>query len=726
MFVAAILLHIVAWCDAIVAVCGESLKTYVREVWRFGSQLVSFVALLLLRLVHRPAYNYQVERRNRIRCADSLSSAEAQAALTDRTPRFVLVDAPPLPPPGAQRVAPLRETLLNADDIVSAPVVSPASWSRPRQRNLFDAVVQREHSDDEVVNSNVHHEADDETVRSVNSDSIDGEDDDEEDVVDDDNDELVRGSPPSSIRRDASDVREAATTTLTVVRGPARTIRQEAVHAHEQAITGLLEDILISILLAIERATSGVRHVLAFFADVLRGYDASERRRRQAAGAAQRASGRKSLAVVRQRRAGDPLQRQVATAPIEYLSMRSSLQDMRTLVAHAGYPYSRHKVVTSDGYVLLLERIGRRDSKRAILMQHGIFDSSYSWLAAGAQRSLAFRAFDSGFDVFLGNLRGTQFSRGHVNATISVAEYWDFCVDDHAAHDLPAFIDTIHRLKRAELAGAAATSSGADSGESAVSPPEEPKVELSVVAHSMGAACVLAHLVQAGLRGRSAGITRAVLLAPAGYHATAPFFCRLTGPLISLAVRWLPIHSFRLAWPLVRRLTTKLMADVRGSSAAGSLFVVALTRLLGGQLRPANEHHPFGALPDLARVMTESATSARVFNQFWQMWKHRRFEAYDYGAAANRARYGTPQPLDYMANYHVIDCPVYFLLGLDDKLIQPVSVIGQYRALVRSHPDAPSRTFIKALPDAGHIELTLAPDERAISWVLSVLRGEDS
>ena len=226
--------------------------------------------------------------------------------------------------------------------------------------------------------------------------------------------------------------------------------------------------------------------------------------------------------------------------------------------------------------------------------------------------------------------------------------------------------------------------------------------------------------------GRDPGITRAILMAPAGYHLTAPLFCQLTGPLISLALRLLPIHSFRLAWPTVRRLTTKLMADIRGSSAAGALFVAALTRLVGGQLRPANEHHPFGALPDLARIMTESATSARVFKQFWQIWKHQRFEAYDYGPAENLKRYGNARPLDYMANYRVIDRPVFFVLGLDDKLIQPSSVIAQYRALLRSHPDAVTRTHIKALPNAGHIELTLSPDERAIAWCLEVINGQVS
>jgi hypothetical protein len=699
-FLAASLLFCVAWLDALIAVCGESLKTYVREVWRFGSQLVSLLAVFLLRFMHRGAYEYQLQRRHRIRRADSMSAASA--ALTRDEPRHAQHALP-----GAQRRAgALADALFDVDDGGNDGVDSAAGdgYCHDGVRNVFDDVVRVEVEDDDAL-ARLDVDVDTATVATAGNDDGDadagggGDDDDGSDDL-----SSMRRARSASIKRDVSDARDGVTTALTVG-APARTIRQEAVHEHEQAITGLLEDVLVSILLTIERATNTLRYVLGFVADVLRGYDASERHKRQAL---RRRGSVLSLAVAKPAPTLlETLQQRNLAAALsknEYLSMRSSLQDMRVLVAHAGYPYSRHRVVTSDGYVLLLERIGRKDSKRAMLLQHGVLDSSYTWLAAGAQRSLAFRAFDSGFDVFLGNLRGTQFSRGHVDPHISSAEYWDFCVDDHAAHDLPAFLDAIRHLKQKELVGVA-----------------RDDIEVSVIAHSMGAACVLAYLVQSGMCHREPGIARAILLAPAGYHVTAPLLCRLTGPLISLALRFLPIHSFRLAWPTVRRLTTKLMADIRGSSAAGALFVAALTRLLGGQLRPANEHHPFGALPDLARIMTESATSARVFKQFWQMWSHRRFEAFDYGPAENLKRYGTVEPLDYMAHYDVIDRPVFFVLGLDDKLIEPSSVIGQYRALLRSHPDAPSRTHIKALPNAGHIELTLSPDERAISWILETL-----
>jgi hypothetical protein len=51
------------------------------------------------------------------------------------------------------------------------------------------------------------------------------------------------------------------------------------------------------------------------------------------------------------------------------------------------------------------------------------------------------------------------------------------------------------------------------------------------------------------------------------------------------------------------------------------------------------------------------------------------------------------------------------------------SVIGQYQALVRSAPDAPQRTFLKGLPELGHIELTLAMSEDVLRWVLDCAKS---
>lgn len=41
------------------------------------------------------------------------------------------------------------------------------------------------------------------------------------------------------------------------------------------------------------------------------------------------------------------------------------------------------------------------------------------------KNSLAFQMADAGFDVWLGNYRGTQYSEGHVNLTVFDSLYWE-------------------------------------------------------------------------------------------------------------------------------------------------------------------------------------------------------------------------------------------------------------------------------------------------------------
>ncbi|CAA7032468.1 unnamed protein product [Microthlaspi erraticum] len=71
--------------------------------------------------------------------------------------------------------------------------------------------------------------------------------------------------------------------------------------------------------------------------------------------------------------------------------------DTRTcqdVITELGYPYEAIRVVTSDGYGLLLERIPRRDARKAVFLQHGALDSSMGWVSNGVVGSPAFAAYD--------------------------------------------------------------------------------------------------------------------------------------------------------------------------------------------------------------------------------------------------------------------------------------------------------------------------------------------
>ena len=106
------------------------------------------------------------------------------------------------------------------------------------------------------------------------------------------------------------------------------------------------------------------------------------------------------------------------------------------------YPLETHKVTTEDGYILTLFRLQSKGSmlsgKPVVFLQHGLFNDANSWLMNGEKNGLGFILANAGFDVWMGNNRGTKYSRIHKTYTTSDPEFWDFSFDEFAEYDLPA------------------------------------------------------------------------------------------------------------------------------------------------------------------------------------------------------------------------------------------------------------------------------------------------
>ena len=64
------------------------------------------------------------------------------------------------------------------------------------------------------------------------------------------------------------------------------------------------------------------------------------------------------------------------------------------IVKREGYPAEYHEVVSEDGYILVMHRIPYSPKSPAapnrpvVFLQHGIMDSSYSWVALGPKISI--------------------------------------------------------------------------------------------------------------------------------------------------------------------------------------------------------------------------------------------------------------------------------------------------------------------------------------------------
>jgi gastric triacylglycerol lipase len=77
-------------------------------------------------------------------------------------------------------------------------------------------------------------------------------------------------------------------------------------------------------------------------------------------------------------------------------------------------------------------------------LQHGLFDSSDSWVSNYENKSLPFILANKGYDVWLGNNRGNKHSRNHIKLNPDKnKEFWKFSLHEMGTLDLPAMIDFI-------------------------------------------------------------------------------------------------------------------------------------------------------------------------------------------------------------------------------------------------------------------------------------------
>jgi hypothetical protein len=78
-----------------------------------------------------------------------------------------------------------------------------------------------------------------------------------------------------------------------------------------------------------------------------------------------------------------------------------------------------------------------------MLMMHGIEESAISWVMNSPDKAPAFMFSRQGFDVWMGNNRGNDYSLKHVNYTSDQREFWDFDQEQMGIYDVPAIVDYI-------------------------------------------------------------------------------------------------------------------------------------------------------------------------------------------------------------------------------------------------------------------------------------------
>uniref|UniRef100_A0A7N0U139 Partial AB-hydrolase lipase domain-containing protein n=1 Tax=Kalanchoe fedtschenkoi TaxID=63787 RepID=A0A7N0U139_KALFE len=418
-----------------------------------------------------------------------------------------------------------------------------------------------------------------------------------------------------------------------------------------------------------------------------------------------------------------------------FQSMNTDARTCLDVITELGYPYEAIQVVTSDGYVLLLERIPRRDSRMVLYLQHGILDSSMGWVSNGVVGSPAFAAYDQGMALYLirsylGNLRGlTRTSHRNSKSTgfflhaifvhkmiriqsklkmmdslmmlsmkltvltVRSIRYWNYSINEHGTEDIPAMIDRIHQIEVSELGN-----SQTDSLEGAS---DEQPYKLCAVSHSLGVAAILTYVITRRIEERAHRMSRLVLLSPAGFHDDSSIVFTMVeyvflwlSPLLALI-----IPAFYIPTRFFRMLLNKLARDFLNFPAVRGLVQTLMNYVVGGD--SSNWVGVLG-LPHY-NMNDMSGVSFHVAQHLAQIKHAKKFIMYDYGR--HEGEY-----------YGLIDIPVDLVAGKKDTVIQPSMVKKHYRLLKSSGVEVSYNEY-----EYGHLDFTFSHHEELQTYVMSRL-----
>ncbi|KAF5291032.1 hypothetical protein FQA39_LY14465 [Lamprigera yunnana] len=120
-------------------------------------------------------------------------------------------------------------------------------------------------------------------------------------------------------------------------------------------------------------------------------------------------------------------------------------QNATNIIKSYGYGVEIHKVTAPDGYITTLFRIitySDAGRKVPVLLQHGFLYSGAAFIALGKD-SIGFILADAGYDVWISNMRGTEYSEEHIRLSADNIKFWNFDLDDVSLKDFPAQLNYI-------------------------------------------------------------------------------------------------------------------------------------------------------------------------------------------------------------------------------------------------------------------------------------------
>ncbi|CAI2353962.1 unnamed protein product [Caenorhabditis sp. 36 PRJEB53466] len=309
------------------------------------------------------------------------------------------------------------------------------------------------------------------------------------------------------------------------------------------------------------------------------------------------------------------------------------------------YPVEKHQVTTDDGYTIEMQRIPvGRDSRTidgcqvrpVVMFMHGLFSSADQFVLNLPSQSAAFVFADAGFDVWLANIRGTRYGRGHTVFTPSDKQFWNFSLYEHAHYDLRQQIEYVLDVTKHE--------------------------SLFYVGHSQGTALMFLQLAEADHQWQKK-IRAYFALGPAGGFIK-PFFPLdlLENKQIQELTQLVFDGRMGISPITVPSKLVNAFADWCSSETIEHICHVLLDfgdgRESLGQLNDSRISIYFDHFPTM--------TSTLNILSWIQVFKYHQLGRLDLGSKRNLEAYG--QPNAPLFNYSNIVADTYLYMGKDDMI----------------------------------------------------------
>ncbi|BBN12384.1 lysosomal acid lipase/cholesteryl ester hydrolase [Marchantia polymorpha subsp. ruderalis] len=315
----------------------------------------------------------------------------------------------------------------------------------------------------------------------------------------------------------------------------------------------------------------------------------------------------------------------------------------KQIVLQMGYPCQNFTVTTDDGYLLGLYRIpygyneevkDRSWSRPPVYLQHGLVQGGDTWVLNNPDESLGYILADAGFDVWLGNIRGTRWSYGHVSMSREDKDYWDWSWDELAAYDLPAMLEFVYKITGRKVL---------------------------YVGHSQGTIMGLAAFTQDKV---GEFVAAAALLSPITYlnHINSAFLNVAAHYYIEKMVKTMGVHEFNLRNELGVELVDRVCASP----------IVDCGNLLAALTGP-NCCFNESRIPYYLQYEPHS-TSLKNLAHLAQMIRSGTFAKYDYGRLGNLLHYYRFSPPSYDLAQIPATMSLWMSWGGNDALADAVDV----------------------------------------------------